>query len=96
MAEVLASTALAQGGGKGSGGLPRFEHAIIVFGGLSGLEVAVENDAGIPLDAGQAHELFDLWINVAENQGSRTIRTEEAVLIALSRLCPALESVGRG
>lgn len=71
-----------------------FHHALIVFGGVSGLEVAVEEDQGIPLSAGQAHQLFDTWINVAEDQGSRTIRTEEAVLIALARLAPALRALG--
>ncbi|KDN40175.1 DUF171-domain-containing protein [Tilletiaria anomala UBC 951] len=89
------------GGGTGdaacasNAGIPPFHHAMLVFGGLSGLEVVIEHDKGIPLGADDAHELFDLWINVAENQGSRTIRTEEAVLIALSRLAPALETAGR-
>ena len=77
------------------GGIPPFRHALLLFGGLSGLEVAVESDRMIPLDADNAHQLFDLWLNVAEDQGSRTIRTEEAVLIALARLAPVLDQVGR-
>ena len=56
--------------------LPAFNHALLVLGGLSGLEVAVERDEGIKLTADDAHELFDAWINVVENQGSRTVRTE--------------------
>ena len=34
--------------------------------------------------------LFDMWINTCPNQGSRTIRTEEAILISMSYLQPAL------
>lgn len=56
--------------------LSPFNHALVVFGGLSGLEVAVEKDAKIDLTADDASELFDAWINVVEGQGSRTIRTE--------------------
>lgn len=62
--------------GDFSTGLSPFKHALIVFGGLSGLEVAVEKDTKINLTADDASELFDSWINVVEGQGSRTIRTE--------------------
>lgn len=75
--------------------LPPFKHAIIVFGGLSGLEVAVERDEGIQLGADDANQLFDSWINVVEGQGSRTIRTEEALMIALARLKSCLEELGK-
>ncbi|SNX87551.1 uncharacterized protein MEPE_06261 [Melanopsichium pennsylvanicum] len=73
--------------------LGKFSNALIVFGGLSGLEVAVEQDEGIKLDRNSAKELFDAWVNVVENQGSRTVRTEEAIMIALARLKPILEDV---
>ena len=33
---------------------------------------------------------FDMYINTCPNQGSRTIRSEEAILISLSYLQPAL------
>lgn len=75
--------------------LPKFKHALIVFGGLSGLEIAVEKDQGIQLSADDAHELFDSWINVVEGQGSRTIRTEEALMITLARLKSTLEVLGQ-
>lgn len=95
--DVAAAVGVAPGSDVSADGealaLRPFQHALIVFGGVSGLEVAVEHDEGIPLPAGQAHELFDSWINVAEDQGSRTIRTEEAVLIALARLVPALRGL---
>lgn len=73
--------------------LDKFSNALLVFGGLSGLEVAVEQDEGIKLDRHGAKDLFDAWVNVVENQGSRTVRTEEAIMIALARLKPILEDV---
>lgn len=70
-----------------------FRNALIVFGGLSGLELAVEQDPHIQLDRQGAKDLFDAWVNVVENQGSRTVRTEEAIMIALARINPLLEQV---
>ncbi|CAG0914246.1 unnamed protein product [Notodromas monacha] len=77
----------------------RLPHRIlIVFGGLDGLETAIENDAenlrrkdkdATPTD------IFDHYVNVCPEQGSRTIRTEEAVFIALARIVPAVANVFR-
>ena len=70
-------------------GPPPFQHALVVFGGPAGLEAA---DAGAP-------SMFDVWVNTCPGQGSRTIRTEEAVLVSLAALQPALNaarSVGGG
>jgi len=36
--------------------------------------------------------LFDTWVNLVPSQGSRTIRTEEAVWIGLTTLGLALEA----
>jgi methyltransferase len=66
-----------------------FKHLIVVFGGPRGLEYASMNDpelSGMNVSGGRTKELFDHWINVLPNQGSRTIRTDEAVFIALSGL----------
>lgn len=61
---------------------PRFQHALIVFGGLQGLEKAIEHEKGqITIE-----DLFHFYINTCPQQGSRTIRTEEAILITLSCL----------
>lgn len=38
-------------------------------------------------------ELFDRYLNTCHHQGSRTIRTEEALLITLAFLQPALHTV---
>jgi len=36
-------------------------------------------------------DLFDEYVNTCANQGSRTIRTEEAILISLSSLSPIIK-----
>lgn len=89
---------------------PKYRHALIVFGGVQGLEYAARNDKGLSevgihqeetndKDNGddnnnnhQIADLFDYWINTCPDQGSRTIRTEEAMLISLSALSPYLRT----
>ncbi|XVE81559.1 hypothetical protein DITRI_Ditri15bG0074600 [Diplodiscus trichospermus] len=61
--------------------LPAFRHLLIAFGGLSGLEKSVEEDN--KLKGKNVHDVFDLYLNTCPHQGSRTIRTEEAVFISL-------------
>ncbi|CAK9799543.1 Putative methyltransferase C9orf114 homolog [Anthophora quadrimaculata] len=61
-----------------------YHHALIVFGGLSGLEAAVESDPN--LDTDDPSLVFDKYWNMCPQQGSRTIRTEEAILITLAEL----------
>ncbi|UJR23167.1 hypothetical protein I4U23_026185 [Adineta vaga] len=61
---------------------PRFRHALIVFGGLQGLEKAFEQGE----NPTTPEELFHFYLNTCPEQGSRTIRTEEAILITLSCL----------
>lgn len=64
-----------------------FKHLLIVFGGVAGLEVAVKNDPELQkLGVTEAKDAFDRWVNVCPGQGSRTIRTEEAVWIGLMGL----------
>eukprot|EP00090_Calanus_glacialis_P042138 TRINITY_DN74832_c0_g1_i1.p1 TRINITY_DN74832_c0_g1~~TRINITY_DN74832_c0_g1_i1.p1 ORF type:complete len:360 (+),score=135.78 TRINITY_DN74832_c0_g1_i1:35-1114(+) len=61
-----------------------FKHLLVVFGGVAGLEAALEADD--KLDATDPAELFDLYLNVCPDQGSRTIRTEEAILVTMASL----------
>ena len=68
--------------------LPEHEHALIAFGGPLGLEECYQRDSRRAGDDVTA--LFDMWINTCPSQGSRTIRTEEAMLISMSYLQPAL------
>ncbi|KAM7368789.1 hypothetical protein PAMP_013096 [Pampus punctatissimus] len=64
--------------------LSPFKHLLVVFGGLQGLEASVDTDQN--LDVTDPSVLFDLYLNTCPSQGSRTIRTEEAILISMSVL----------
>ncbi|GLT78456.1 hypothetical protein SLA2020_499920 [Shorea laevis] len=61
--------------------IPAFRHLLIAFGGLAGLEESIEEDDN--LKGKNAPEVFDLYLNTCPHQGSRTIRTEEAIFISL-------------
>lgn len=63
---------------------------MIVFGGLHGIEAALESDEQLKVN--DASLLFNHYVNVLPSQGSRTIRTEEAILIALSGLRNKLQA----
>ncbi|KAI2896234.1 hypothetical protein CBS63078_7210 [Aspergillus niger] len=77
---------------------PDFQHILVVFGGVAGIEAAVRNDPQLrdmairPSDAGK---LFDYWVNFLPGQGSRTIRTEEAVWMGLTSLQGLLDGTHR-
>ncbi|KAM3874012.1 putative methyltransferase C9orf114 homolog [Diretmus argenteus] len=64
--------------------LKPFKHLLVVFGGLQGLEASVDTDE--KLDVTDPSVLFDLYLNTCPSQGSRTIRTEEAILISMAGL----------
>lgn len=69
-----------------AGGVPEFQHLLLVFGGVAGLETAAANDpelAEMQIGKSNVGDLFDFWVNVLPGQGSRTIRTEEAVWLGL-------------
>lgn len=73
----------------GSGEMQRPEHMLVVLGGVAGLEVAAKADPELEakgIGGGNVRELFDYWVNVLPGQGSRTIRTEEAVWLGLMGL----------
>lgn len=69
--------------------LPSFRHMLVVFGGLQGLEAGVDADPN--LEVTDPSVLFDFYLNTCPSQGSRTIRTEEALLISLSALRPHID-----
>lgn len=71
-------------------GLGKYAHSLIVFGGVAGIEECVDADESIKLPGSLSRQLFDVWLNVCPFQGSRTIRTEEAVMIGLATLSPFL------
>lgn len=64
----------------------QWQHMVVVFGGVKGLEEAAKNDEElVRIGVGKAtvKELFDYWVNLIPGQGSRTIRTEEALWMGL-------------
>ncbi|XP_056587954.1 putative methyltransferase C9orf114 homolog [Triplophysa dalaica] len=71
--------------------LSPFKHMLVVFGGLQGLEASLDADEN--LNVTDPSVLFDLYLNSCPGQGSRTIRTEEALLISLSELRQKIAAV---
>ena len=49
-------------------------HALVLFGGVQGLEYSLECDENLKAD--NVADLCDLYLNLCPGQGSRTIRTE--------------------
>lgn len=75
---------------------PNFKHLLIVFGGVAGLEVAVKADEElVGMGVTEPEGLFDYWVDLCPGQGSRTIRTEEAVWIGLMGLRGVVVGNGR-
>ena len=62
-----------------------FNHALVVFGGLKGIEAALDSDEKLS-QIDNPKDLFQFYLNTCPKQGSNTIRTEEALLITLSAL----------
>ena len=71
--------------------LPKFRHALIAFGGPRGLEDAAAKDPALG-QRPNVERLFHRWLNTCPLQGSRTIRTEEAVLVSLGFLQSAIQA----
>ncbi|CAL1567745.1 unnamed protein product [Knipowitschia caucasica] len=70
--------------------LTPFKHLLVVFGGVQGLEASLDADQN--LDVTDPSVLFDLYLNTCPGQGSRTIRTEEAMLISMACLRPKINA----
>ena len=51
-----------------------YSHALVLFGGVQGLEYSLECDENLKAD--NVADLCDLYVNLCPGQGSRTIRTE--------------------
>ncbi|KAI9669114.1 MAG: hypothetical protein M1831_000706 [Alyxoria varia] len=69
---------------------PPFSHLLVTFGGPAGLEAAAANDASLKergVAGGNVADVFDAYVDFLEGgQGSRTVRTEEAVWCGLMGL----------
>ena len=73
--------------------IPSFSHLLVVFGGLAGIEDCVANDDALDVDPTDTHTLFDMYVNTCPKQGSRTIRSEEAILISMARFQPHINRI---
>jgi predicted SPOUT superfamily RNA methylase MTH1 len=67
-----------------------FKHCLVVFGGLQGIEGMLENDEKY---TGKVGDIFDLYLNTCKDQGSRTIRTEEEMLISLALIKSKIKTI---
>lgn len=82
--------------GLGSSTVPSFAHMLICFGGVAGLEVAVKADEELAeMGISEPKDLFDYWVDLCPGQGSRTIRTEEAVWLGLMGLREVVVTKGQ-
>ncbi|KAF2089967.1 DUF171-domain-containing protein [Saccharata proteae CBS 121410] len=76
----------------------KFEHMLLVFGGVAGLEAAANADPELRdkgIKGSNVGDIFDCWVNLVPEQGSRTIRCEEAVWCGLMGLRNYVASNGR-
>lgn len=81
---------------SGHSSVPEFYHMLIAFGGVAGLEVAVKGDAELTaMGVSEPKSLFDYWVDLCPGQGSRTIRTEEAIWLGLMGLRDVVVTKGR-
>ena len=70
-----------------------FKHCLIIFGGISGIEGMMIDDEHNNINSTNISKNFDLYLNTCMNQGLRTIRTEEAILISLAVIRPELDKI---
>ena len=71
-----------------------FKHCLIIFGGISGIEGMMIDDEHNQINSkDNVGKNFDLYLNTCMNQGLRTIRTEEAILISLAVIKPELDKI---
>ena len=71
-----------------------FKHGMVFFGGLEGIEGLVELDETSDLRPQDVEKMFDLYLNTCPEQGVRTIRTEEAILLSMAAILPRMRAIG--
>ncbi|KJE93175.1 DNA segment Chr 2 Wayne State University 81 expressed [Capsaspora owczarzaki ATCC 30864] len=72
--------------------LPEFKHALIVFGGVSGLPAAIEADES--MEAHNPRAVFSKFLSTCPSRGCRSVRPDESLLISLAALRPHLAHAG--
>ena len=80
---------------SGKPNLPQVDHTLICFGGVAGLEAAIAADGNLQRVNASPETIFDAWVNLCPGQGSRTIRTEEAVWLGLMWMRDVQRRMGR-
>ena len=71
-----------------------FKHGLIFFGGLDGIEGIIEADESCSFRKESLKSKFNLFVNTTSTRGTRSIRTEENILISLACLGPKLKKIG--
>lgn len=90
------------GGGKLKSGKDEdCRHYLLVFGGAQGLEGCVEADESLSTIAANTDTLFDVYWNALPSNGTRAVRTEEELLVSLSKISAIIrrgqsQGLGRG
>ena len=71
-----------------------FKHGIVFFGGLEGIEGIIAEEEFSSLKVKNIESMFDMYLNTCPEQGTRTIRTEEAIVLSMAAIFPRLRKVG--
>ena len=69
-----------------------FKHACVFFGGLEGIEGMLEEESTM-VNAETVRSMFNMYLNTCPDQGTMTIRTEEAILVSLAGILPRLKTL---
>ncbi|KAI8840780.1 putative RNA methyltransferase [Chytriomyces cf. hyalinus JEL632] len=81
-----------EAGEAGEAGTPKpFKHMMVVFGGAKGIEYSVGADEDVRAGEDECEQLFSYFVRPLASQGSRRLRTEEAVLITMTSIRNALD-----
>jgi len=71
-----------------------FKHGLIFFEGLEGIEGLADLDEGSEIKPQDVPKMFDLLLNTCPEQGVRSVRTEEAILISMAAILPRMRAIG--
>ena len=63
---------------------------MVFFGGLEGIDGIIEQDERTKLNNEEIKNSFNFLVKPLAEQGTRTIRTEESLLVTLASLYPKL------
>jgi hypothetical protein len=74
------------------------KHTLVVFGGEGGIDAAVDGDEGLTTLNQDTRALFDLYLGFGAHAGTREMRLEEEMTVALTTLeiARVVEGEGKG